>query len=577
MKNKIIIAAIGLSLVSISCSDLNERVIDESMTAQTDDVVNSVVAPAYGPLADAFTHTKNFGLQLIPTDQGILPPRGSGNDWYDGGKYIELHQHTTTTGNQVVRDTWNAFTLLLSRSITAIETLTPIASTDARAQAALYEMRALRAYYNMLMLDYWGIVFKKDNSNETSEILRRDEAVKYLESEFLDVVEHLTENNGTGRVSKSAVNGFLAQLYLNAAVYRDPYGTPSFATADLDKVIEYTGKVINAGKFGLSSEYFSIFDDDNQSNREIIFAIDQRPDITTSHNRLAYWSLSGSQYPLAAFPRANGTDGPAITPEFYASWEQAYPGKDPATMDARFSKQNLNIPANLQNLEGISPANDKDHYYLMDGSDYEPNRGIIRGVQWGLRNASNGQPFQMEGGKYKVYPMIEQRDGYTKYVNHVKEIDLENPNNKDYADGYRVLKYQFSSTSDTGRNKGQADIVLLRLADMYLMRAEANLRKGNAGAALTDVNLVRSSRTARPEVTPPALTEMNLDILYRERGFEFYWEYSRRTDMIRFGKFEGTWTSKTVSNPFRRLFPIPQTAIDGASNVTGYLVQNEGY
>jgi hypothetical protein len=70
---------------------------------------------------------------------------------------------------------------------------------------------------------------------------------------------------------------------------------------------------------------------------------------------------------------------------------------------------------------------------------------------------------------------------------------------------------------------------------------------------------------------------MSLDILFRERGFEFYWEHQRRTDMIRFGKYEGTWTEKNNSDPKKRIFPIPQTAIDGASNLPGYLVQNEGY
>src|SRR5690606_35871041 len=102
-----------------------------------------------------------------------------------------------------------------------------------------------------------------------------------------------------------------------------------------------------------------------------------------------------------------------------------------------------------------------------------------------------------------------------------------------YSSGYRVEKYEFSRKSVSGRNFGEADIVLMRLADIYLMRAEANLRKnGDAGAALSDVNIVRASRTA--STPPPALDEMSLDLLYRERGFEFYWEMLRRTDMIRF-------------------------------------------
>ncbi len=70
---------------------------------------------------------------------------------------------------------------------------------------------------------------------------------------------------------------------------------------------------------------------------------------------------------------------------------------------------------------------------------------------------------------------------------------------------------------------------------------------------------------------------MSLDILFRERGFEFYWEMVRRTDMIRFGKYEGTWTEKTNTDVKKRLFPIPQTAIDAASSIPDYLKQNDSY
>jgi len=121
------------------------------------------------------------------------------------------------------------------------------------------------------------------------------------------------------------------------------------------------------------------------------------------------------------------------------------------------------------------------------------------------------------------------------------------------------------------------DLVLLRLAEIYLMRAEAKLRTGDATGALADVNTVRTSRNARPEQTPAPLESIDLDILFRERGFEFYWEGLRRTDQIRFGKYEDSWTEKTSNDVNKRLFPIPQSAIDGASNVEGFLMQNQGY
>jgi hypothetical protein len=176
----------------------------------------------------------------------------------------------------------------------------------------------------------------------------------------------------------------------------------------------------------------------------------------------------------------------------------------------------------------------------------------------------------------KVGPLFhDTRNKPTQPVNFTEKVDFT-PAGSDYPSGYRVSKYMFSRKSVSGRNFGEADIVILRLADVYLMRAEAKLRKSNdAVGALADVNIVRASRTARK--LPPPLTSMSLDLLFRERGFELYWECQRRTDMIRFGKYEGSWTEKTDNNPKKRLFPIPQTAIDGASNLKDYLKQNDSY
>jgi len=159
-------------------------------------------------------------------------------------------------------------------------------------------------------------------------------------------------------------------------------------------------------------------------------------------------------------------------------------------------------------------------------------------------------------------------------VNFTEQIDFTTAGS-DYFTGYRVLKYEFSKGSVSGRNFGEVDLPIVRLADVYLMRAEAKLRKNDAAGALADVNAVRTSRTAN--FVGSTLSSLNLDLLFRERGFELYWEMHRRTDMVRFGKYEDTWTEKNDADKNKRIFPIPQTAIDGASNLPGYLVQNPGY
>ena len=126
--------------------------------------------------------------------------------------------------------------------------------------------------------------------------------------------------------------------------------------------------------------------------------------------------------------------------------------------------------------------------------------------------------------------------------------------------GIRVMKYHPSTFGDT-------KYVLLRYADVHLMRAEAQLRAGDTGDALATVNELRTLRGA------PALGSIDLDGMLDERGRELYWEGTRRTDLVRFGKFTDAWAEKDASDAFRTKFPIPALAL--ASNPN--LVQNEGY
>lgn len=581
MKNKIIIALLGISLFSnLSCTDLEEEVLDESLEGSGQaELISGAIAPAYGQVAWTWRHVNYYGLQLIASDEAILPYRG-GTDWYDGGKFLEAHAHNISTGNDLVGSSWNEVTKNISRTLSAIEVLRPLAEAgDTEAEGALYEMIALRAYMNMLVLDSWGLVFKKETSEDLSEILRGQDAIDYIESEFLSVVDVINTSRGPGRVTQAAVWGFLARLNLNAAVYRDPYGTPSFSNEDMDKVIEYADNIINSGAFSLSPEYFDLFNDDNHSNSEIIFAADQRGVMKNEHSRWAYWSLAGSWFPRPEFPDADGTDGPAITSDFYQTWVDAYGATDPAEADARFFKENQMIPAELQDLTGVTPENDEDHYYCISAEDFEINRGILRGVIWGPRKDENGSFYTCDEG-YRIYPVIQRKgngpDKDVDYVNHVLQVDFTNEGRL-HRNGYRVSKYQFSHTSPNGNNYSSVDLVLMRLAEIYLMRAEAKLRKGDSAGALADVNFIRTERNARPDQTPEALPSIDLEILFRERGFELYWEGFRRSDQIRFGHYEDSWTEKTDNDVHHRLFPIPQDAIDGASNVPGYLEQNEGY
>lgn len=565
-------------LAFLSCTDLQEDVLDESLTGTGEaETVSGSIAPVYGLLRNVWLHTRNFGLQEIASDEAILPYRG-GRDWFDGGKFIAIHQHLTTPGNALVGDTWTDLTLTLSRAVAAEERLKPEAeSGDAEAQGALYEMIAMKAYLNMQLLDNWGLVFKKSSGAERSEILKGQAAIDYIESDLLSVVDVINNGNGPGRFSSDAVKALLARLYLNAAVYRNPYGTPDFTSEDMQKVIQYTNEII-ARPYSLSPEYFALFNDDNNTNSEIIFSLDQRGVLQTEHSRWAYWSISGDLVPRPEWPNSRGTDAAALTPDFYQTWVDAYGNVDPAEGDARFFQENTIIPDNLKDLTGITPANDSEHYFCVDATSFEINRGILRGNIWGPRKDAAGNILKCEDGKVRIYPVINARTSGANraYVDHLLQVDFTDQGSLHHT-GHRFSKYQFSHTSTDCCSYSSVDLVLIRLGEIYLMRAEAKLRSGDNAGALADVNTLRTSRNARPAQTPAALTSINLDVLFRETGFELYWEGFRRNYQIRFGKYEGSWTGKTSSDVNKRLFPIPQKAIDGASNLPGFLTQNPGY
>lgn len=126
------------------------------------------------------------------------------------------------------------------------------------------------------------------------------------------------------------------------------------------------------------------------------------------------------------------------------------------------------------------------------------------------------------------------------------------------------------------------DYPIFRLADAYLMRAEAQLRSsGDAGQALNDVNTVRTRAygDASGNITAGQLT---LDFILDERGRELYWEGVRRTDLIRYGKFTGgayLWSWKgnvqqgAATDSYRDLYPIPAAEIGANLNIH----QNLGY
>ncbi len=159
----------------------------------------------------------------------------------------------------------------------------------------------------------------------------------------------------------------------------------------------------------------------------------------------------------------------------------------------------------------------------------------------------------------------------------------------EFTSGYAITK--FKNLTSTGAlpvhyhpDFVDTDYPIFRLADSYLMLAEAVLRGGTGATAGEALSLVNDLRTRAYGNTTGniASNELTLDFIIDERARELYWEGIRRTDLIRFGKFSETsyvWPWKggvatgISTSAIYNLYPIPAAEMGANPN----LVQNNGY
>ncbi|MDH4461480.1 MAG: RagB/SusD family nutrient uptake outer membrane protein [Flectobacillus sp.] len=154
-----------------------------------------------------------------------------------------------------------------------------------------------------------------------------------------------------------------------------------------------------------------------------------------------------------------------------------------------------------------------------------------------------------------------------------------------FSSGYAVKKYSnVSSIGKAGSDQTHpdTDYPMFRLGDAYLIYAEAAARgAGDRALALQYVNALRT-RSYGSTAGNVAASALTTNFILDERARELYWEGTRRTDLIRFGKYTSSayvWPWKggikegTPRHDHLKMYPIPATELTANS----YLKQNVGY
>lgn len=150
-------------------------------------------------------------------------------------------------------------------------------------------------------------------------------------------------------------------------------------------------------------------------------------------------------------------------------------------------------------------------------------------------------------------------------------FDTKNRTNWPYS---RKWEYAYSSYVDDSYQYG--DLIYLRLAETYLLKAEAQLALSDPGGAAATLNLIR----ARSNATPITAGDVDIDFILDERSRELLCEEQRRCTLLRTGKWlervraynnNGGATVRDIDV----LFAIPQDVID--ANLTLEMENNPGH
>lgn len=534
-------------IAGATCTNLTEtphNALTPSNAFQTPQELLAGVAGIYATLRGQDNNVGYFSIEEVPTDQEIIPTRGS--DWFDNGQWLELHRQTWTPNGAAAgtffNGEWNDlfgavakenFMLSVVAQGGGCNATTLSGCAQKSADTTIAELRTLRVWdYYMLQNMFGGLPLVTAYPTPGPQPrATRDSIFRFMESELLAAVPNLPAKwpaQFYGRITQGAANAILASLYINAGVFDKDVG-PGPASGKVNATsynschgitvkggdacsaaIAAANAVINSGVYTLNPNWFQNFGLTNKSSPENIFVVEHSKDQTIGGN----WPMRTLHYNQLSTGWGSPWNGFAATAETFNAF----------------------------------PASDE-------------RRGM-----WLF-----GQAFSFETGK----PVTDRNGNNLVFTTAIPDATVA-------TEGVGVRFNKFPPLPDAPSGNGHPnDFTIFRLAEMYLIKAEAENEAGQIGAALADLAVIHDRHDPTNPVAGMLLTSQQQirDAILHERLLEFSAEGKRRADLIRHGKYL-TWTeaSKNGVSPNPRdqhliVFPIPAPQL--ASN--NKLVQNAGY
>jgi hypothetical protein len=521
------------SLVAVGC---NKHILDEHPTNFLNSgniLTNQAGFETAITALYAAARNEHFGVG-DPTDWDML----IGTDMYTTGDpskpdFVNYNTFLTPT-NSVVQYYWNwAYLQMLPRANYIIKyASSPTASfpNDSVRNTYIAEAKFFRAYtFNVLANLYGGVpIADSVYSGPKLDFTRasRTDVLHFAENDLLYAAQYLPAIPvRDGRVPKAAANHLLSEVYISLGQY--------------DSAIASASAVINDGlhhlmtsRFGSKASspgdvYSDLFRDHNQNK-------------STSGNTETIWAYQ-FEYQIAG--GGSYTNGNSLTrgcgPVYWSI-------KDPKGSSGMVICDSLGRPV------GWVRGNNYWNYTIWTDSN-------------DIRNSV-----------YNIRRKFYYNNPSSSYFGQL--VDPATSKSLDTMFYYYPFNRKIEGNDPAGAASGVTfvDFYVMRLAETYLLRAEAYLQKGDLVDAAADINVVRS----RAHASPVAPADVNIDYILDERARELSLEEPRRRTLVRMGKLVERvkeYNLRTGNNiqDFHRWWPIPQTVIDANSGAV--ITQNPGY
>jgi len=564
-----IIAALGLYSCTEDFITKNPLGVTSSATYYTNpDQCQLALNAVYDPLGWFQFHDEYlWKIGDICTDDcerggaNTMATYTTGDDWDKSG---QLCVFEATDRSGVMSGIWEAGYIGIARANALLDGTSSESSAEYKVMRA--EARFLRAWYYFQLTRVFGpvILSKSTVSVADAEKLGNradgDDAVgsKQVNEQYsfiIDELEAIKDDlpktaSAFGKVTNGAVRAFLAKAYLYRADICSGKG-------DYEKAYNIAKDLYDEGTYALEPHYqdvFDIFGESHEQSKEVIFSVQ---------------FLFGSKYGR----EESGTIQPIyVAPRYYVD-----PGTGASQIEDGLG-YGFAIPT--QNL--MDEFEDGDARATMIVAAPSKNATVVAtATRLGLDTKAWAKPSKISGGEgwYEI--------GAT-----------------DWTTGYYNMKRSYCSTvlCNSGYNTQVAgkDNIVLRLADVMLIAAEAGVHCGEDAVAMDMINALRkrarnSARTIdysvdgstaacytySPVATPTDIYSVDLDAVKHERRVEMYGEGERYWDIVRWGDYDKFRTQDISGYKFSfnkatlGRWPIPQSQI--VLNTNGSLKQNSGY